>query len=163
MSESAFIPAQEISIAGIEKVDPPEIKKVEESKRFEDMLDSLITDNVITKEVTIGKNVFVLKTLSTGEYLESAYIYIASIPDIPNDVVSRVRLISNLSYAVVSINGMVIESEDKEKEQREREKLYTTLLKMPPPVIDSLSIAFGELIEEQNKLFGNIGETIENF
>lgn len=163
MSETAFIPAQDITPIGIEKVDPPEIKKVEENKRFEDMLDSLITDNLITKDVTVGKTTFVLKTLSVGEYLESAYIYIASIPEIPNDVVSRVRLISNLSYAIVSINGRTIENEDKEKERDEREKLYATLLKMPPPVIDSLSLAFAELIEEQNKLFGNIGETIENF
>lgn len=162
MSENSnFIPAHELP--GIEKVEAPEIKKEENTKRLDELLDSLIMDSFITKEVTIGKTKFVLKTLSTGEFIESSYVYIAAAANVSDDIVARVRLISNLSYAIVSINDVPIETEDKAKERDERDKIYSMLLKMPPPAVDALTAAFGELVEEQNNAFSNLGDNITNF
>ncbi len=147
----------------VKKVEPAEVKKLSTEEHLEKLFDSLITKNYITKEIKVGNLTLVLKPLSSGELLEADTIYIASVSSIPNDVVSRARMVSTLSYAIESVNGHKITSEDKEEERSLKNKLYNLLMKLPPSVLDNIYSEYMELVNQQNDLFKDVGENIENF
>lgn len=151
------------AIPGISRVDPPEIKRADPQEVLEALFDSLITKGFVTKEVKLGDITFVLKPLSTGEFLEAETVYIATVNAVPNDVVGKVRMISSLSHAIISVNGVSIENSDVNIERANRDKLHNLLMKLPPSAIDYLQEAFRAVTAEQEKMFSDLSGKIENF
>lgn len=128
---------------------------------------SMIFDNFIKtgnvekeKEVVPGFKVR-LKVLNTGELLVAESIMNTN--SAPADIVARVRAASILSQAIVSLNGSPIEREDLNKQdiRVRRTMLYTELLKMPAMAIHKAYEFYVECVNEQNRKYENIGETVK--
>lgn len=142
------------------------------SDKFASIFDQLISNNFITKDVKIEDMVFTIKTLSSKEYLDSDIIYLATLKYVPEDVIARARIMSNLAYAIISINGIPVHEENDDLETRENntQELYKHLCSLPPWIIDELAKEQRNLMVKQNKfLEENVGdssktsEAIENF
>lgn len=147
----------------VTKVPPAEVKTLTDDEHFEALFDELITKNQITKEVVVGNLTLTLKPLSTASYLEAETVYIATVATIPADVISRVRMVSNLSYAIEAINGRKVEKGNKDEDRDARSKMYTLLMKLPPSAIDIINNAYVSLLKEYNSLYEGVNDKIENF
>lgn len=136
-----------------------EVKEVNKEERLTRMFDELITKNYITKEVKIeGINV-TIRPLKTDEFLESEMVPVSSLSTVPPDVIARLRMVSTLSAAIISINGVEILEDEKDL----RSKVHKLLMKLPPAVIDHLFNEYRILQDEQAKMFLDVQEKIENF
>ena len=145
-----------------QKVEPAKVEKEDKIEAIERLFDDLLTKNYITDTVKVGGMEFVIHPLSTAEFLEAETVYIASVASVPRDVVDRVRLVSTLAYAIVSINGIAI-SDNSTTGTDERSKVHTMLMKLPPAMIDTLHNKYKELVDTQSKVFENVDDKIENF
>lgn len=119
------------------------------------------------KEVVPGFKV-ALKVLSTGELLSAEAVISASNPNIPFDIMQKVRAASILSQAITSINGVPIEREgfDKDDVRARRNALYSQMLKMPALVVQETYKLYMDAFAAQNELYANHEQArtaIENF
>lgn len=140
--------------------------------KFANIFDQLISKNYMTKDVMIDGIKFTIKTLSSSEYLDADSIYIATLPYIPQDVISRARMISNLAYAIISINDIPVYEEGCKPKEKEKaiHKLYEHLRELPPAIIDVLAKELNALLIKQSDIMketfdspGKAKEAIENF
>jgi len=146
-----------------------DIKKIENvvtTKTEEDFLleafDMLITKGNISKEIDISGLKLTIEPLSTSAYLEAETVYIANIPDVPSDVISRVRSVSSLVHAVRAVNGRPVPSE-KEEAKKFRDSLYKQFMKLPPALIDNMAAKYREMVNEQTKIYDDITAVTTNF
>lgn len=145
------------------------LSAVNNTDKFAAIFDQLISNNFITEDVVIDGVKFTLKTLSSQEYLDSDSIYLATLSGLPNDVVGRARMISNLAYAIIAINEIPVVENESEK-RAARQKLYDQLYKLPPWIIDELNKVFMSImrikydtIQDVDKGEGGAAERIQNF
>jgi hypothetical protein len=138
------------------------------TKELEQFFDGFIKKGVVIKDREIVPGMKIkLKVLDTGELLAAESILSATNPNIPPDVIQKVRGASILSQALLSINDMVVERETLTKEEirLRRISLYQNLLRMPAIVIQKAYELYVEAAREQNKLYedGQLVDKIENF
>lgn len=139
-----------------------EVAHKEEEDFLMEAFDKLLTKGKLTRDVTIGDLTLTLSPLSTSEFLEAETVYIAAMPNIPSDVVSRVRSVSSLVHAVCAVNGRPVPTE-RDADKKFRDKLYEQFMKLPPAVVDTVAIKYREIVEEQNSLYSNLGTNVVNF
>ena len=131
--------------------------------------DNFLKTGVIVKEKLIVPGFQVkLKVLNTEELLLAETILAATNPNIPMDVIQKVRAASILAQAIITINGLEVEKEDMApgENSKRRDNLYRHILKMPALVIQKTYEFYIEAVKEQNALYENHAETgkkIENF
>jgi hypothetical protein len=152
-----------------------EIKNPEDMKDFnpsEDLnlfFNNFIKAGTVTKEEDIVPGLRLkVKVLNTGELLTAESVLQLSNPNIPFDVVEKVRAASILSQAILEINGVPVEKDDMKPEQnsQRRSALYSQLLKMPALVVQKSYELYVTAVREQNKLYttdGEIEKKAENF
>jgi hypothetical protein len=139
-----------------------EVTKLSNDERFESIFNELVTKNYITDEVCLGDATFVIKPLTAGELLEAESVQLAASDRVPKDIVARVRMVSTLSYAILSINGIPVDRE-KPEDKDGKLNLYKLLMKLPPAFIDQLYSSYLKLVETQNKTILNFSKDVENF
>lgn len=158
-----LIDAKNTTIPGIGEVPSAEVKKADQSEFLDKMFEEVLTSGTITGEVLIGPLRLVLRPLTTREYLEADTVYIATVVDIPKDIVNRVRVVSNLSYAIVSVNEQEITFSNGEEERKVRSHLNDLLMKLSPSAIDMINDKYMELVKQQAEIYSKAGELTENF
>ncbi len=135
-------------------------KNNERDFEFESFFDNLITKGYIEKEREILKGFTVkVRPLNSDEQIGAESITIANNPYVPRDTIEKIRVISMLSKAIVSVNGVAIEGKEA------RKKLHEKLLSLPTHINDDLYALYVDCIEEQRKLYMDeeLGEKIEAF
>jgi hypothetical protein len=139
------------------------LEKKTDEQILEELFDELISTGKMTREVKVGKLTFIIKPLSTAEVLDAETVYIASLSSVPPDVISRVRTVSTLSHAIISVNGREVPNDDKDKARDMQSKLRELLLKLPPSVLDTIILKYRELVDDQTKVYEDLAENTENF
>ena len=131
--------------------------------------DNFIKKGVVIKEKEIvpGFNIKI-KVLDTGELLSAESVLSVTNPNIPYDIIQKVRAASVLSQAIISINGINVEQPDAPTDvnYQRRSGLYSKLLKMPALVIQQSYELYIEAVREQNSLYNNqvdMSDKVENF
>lgn len=134
------------------------------------LFDAIITKGAITGDVTLGENLNItLKVLDTGQLLAAEAEATTNHPFMPDDIVSRGRIVSILTAATVHLNGIEIEqsSLSKEENRARKQTLFKKYMALPVYMIDKAYDKYKELQEEQKKIFSKpideIQEDIENF
>ena len=136
---------------------------------FEIFMDNLITKGKIEKEKEITPEFKIkLRPLDVDEQIIAESVVMANNPYIPYDTVQKIRAISILSKAIISINSIPICKEDtSEKEEEEiRGKLYKKMMKLPGSIIDDAYNFYFETVLEKKKLYQDgdaLNENIKNF
>lgn len=134
------------------------------------LFDAIITKGAITGDVTLGENLNItLKVLDTGQLLAAEAEATTNHPFMPEDIVSRGRIVSILTAATVYLNGIEIEQSSLSKEENRARKntLFKKYMALPVYMIDKAYDKYKELQEEQKKIFSKpideIQEDIKNF
>lgn len=129
---------------------------------FDNMFESLINKGYVTKEIALDNLKLTMKVLDTAEILQADAVFTESSGNIPEDVLHRLRVVSNLSYAIMSINDVTVPKDAKEAYEM-RHQIREILMKLPPTVIEYLAKQYRTMVDEQDKIYENLGEHIENF
>ena len=134
------------------------------------LFDALITQGTITGDVTLGENLNItLKVLDTGELLAAEAEATTNHPFMPNDIVTRGRIISILTAATVALNGIDIEQSKltKEENNARRNMLFKKYMGLPVYLVDKAYDKYKELQEKQKEMFTKpieeLQEDIKNF
>lgn len=134
------------------------------------LFDAIITKGTITGEVNLGDNLNItLKVLDTGELLAAEAEATTNHPFMPDDIVSRGRIVSILTAATVSLNGIEIEQSSLSKEDNRLRKrtLFKKYMALPVHLVDKAHNKYKELQAKQEKMFtksiDEIQEDIKNF
>ena len=131
---------------------------------FDKLFDELITESRITKEFKVTpKLTITLKTLSTSETLNAETVYLASVPNVPYDVIAKARRVSILANATHAVNGVMVLTGDKVRDSEIVKSLHKKYMDLAPTLIDKMFEDYLTLNEEQAKLFEDPVEAIENF
>lgn len=146
-------------------------KEEEEMYEFEIFFNEVITKGIVTKEREITKGFRVkLRPLDAGEQVTSQMVMARDNPYIPSDTVDKVRMVSMLSRAIISINDVPIQKEDNDKNQNldRINKLYKRLMNLPASIVDGTYKLYLDCAEEQRLLYDpgegtDLGEKAENF
>lgn len=139
------------------------VEKKTELDILTEAFDALITKGKITREVDISGLVkLTMSPLSTSQFLEADTVYIAAVPNVPADVVARVRTVSCIVHSIVAINGKPVPT-GTEDEKSFRDSLFAQFMKLPPAVLDNLAAEYRSLVDEQRKLFTSMEDVVENF
>lgn len=128
------------------------------------LFDAIITKGSITGEVTLGDNLnILLKVLDTGELLAAEAEATTNHPFMPDDIVSRGRIVSILTSATVSLNGIEIEQSNLSKEENRirRQTLFKKYMALPTHLVDKAYTKYKELQEEQQKVYAKPIEELE--
>lgn len=128
------------------------------------LFDAIITKGSITGEVTLGDNLnILLKVLDTGELLAAEAEATTNHPFMPDDIVSRGRIVSILTSATVSLNGIEIEQPNLTKEENRirRQTLFKKYMALPTHLVDKAYTKYKELQEKQQKVYSKPIEEIE--
>lgn len=107
-----------------------------------------------------------LRPLSSGESINAESLVIASNPLIPADTILKIRSVSRLSKAIISINNIDIIEEDWDREKKDEamKALYKKLMDLPGSVIDEIYKFFIEVSDREKELYSkDLNEKIENF
>ena len=134
------------------------------------LFDAIITQGSVTGEVTLGENLnIMLKVLDTGELLAAEAEATTNHPFMPDDIVSRGRIVSILTAATVSLNGIDIEQKHLTKEDNRVRKhtLFKKYMALPVYLVDEAYAKYKELQEKQKNIYtkpvNELQEDIENF
>lgn len=134
------------------------------------LFDAIITQGVVTGEVTLGDNLNIsLKVLDTGELLAAEAEATTNHPFMPDDIVSRGRIVSILTTATVSLNGIDIEQPNLSKEDNRirKQTVFKKYMALPVHLVDKAYAKYKELQEEQQKIYSKpveeFQEDIKNF
>ena len=151
----------------LEVIDNKEVKDVEE-KLFSDkvmgVFEELIMDGYATVDVVINdKTIFTLKSLDTGEVLDSENVSIATIPGIPRETVERVKSLNILVHSITAINGNTLYSDDEEKNEKIRSLMYKKLIKLQPEILQKLHKEYMKLTAVKDESLEDIGKSMESF
>lgn len=139
-----------------------EVKKKGMNEQLEAIFDQFISKGNITEVVQVGDLKLLMRPLSTQEFLEAETVYVASVSSVPQDVVNRVRTISNLVHAVVAVNDIPMPT-DKDELRDAQGKLNEMFMKLPPSVMDAITVKYREVVSKQSKLYEDVVDNIENF
>lgn len=143
-------------------------KKPRPSFEFEVFFDNLITKGRVVKEKQIAAGFKVqMRPLSAQQQLAAEAIVVAANPYMPIDTVEKLRGVSIVSQAILSVNDVLIEVEGAAQADNEvkRRALHENLMKLPTVVLDELYKFYIECVKEQNKVYapGEMEKNIENF
>ena len=128
------------------------------------LFDAIITKGSITGEVTLGDNLnILLKVLDTGELLAAEAEATTNHPFMPDDIVSRGRIVSILTAATVSLNGIEIEQDNLTKEENRirKQTLFKKYMALPVYLVDKAYAKYKELQEKQQKVYTKPIEELE--
>ena len=134
------------------------------------LFDAIITKGSITGEVTLGDNLNItLKVLDTGELLAAEAEATTNHPFMPDDIISRGRIVSILTAATVSLNGIEIEQAKltKEENRARKQTLFKKYMGLPVHLVDKAYNKYKELQEKQREMYSKpvdeLQEGIKNF
>lgn len=129
--------------------------------------DNFLKPGVIIKEKEVVPGFKIkLKALNIEEMMIAESIIAAD--KMPNDILFKVRGASTLSQAIISMNDILIEHDNKSDEENRirRYELYKNILKMAPVLIQKIYEFYIEAVNEQNAIYNDpekLGKDIENF
>lgn len=132
------------------------------------IFDNLIRDGYYSeeKEVIPGFKVK-LRGLSTNEMFRAEAEVNEQNPNIPTDIVAKLRAAKMLAYAIISINGSLIEDSDMDKAtvKARRAALYTQLVQSPPVFVTKTYEFYLEVVAKEYKhySFDTIIKETKNF
>lgn len=134
------------------------------------LFDEIITKGVITGDVTLGENLNItLKVLDMGELLAAEAEATTNHPFMPDDIVSRGRIISILTAATVHLNGIEIQQSSltNEENRARRNTLFKKYMSLPVHLVDKAYDKYKELQQEQRDVYSkpieDFQEDIKNF
>lgn len=134
---------------------------------FEKAFETLLMKGTIEEEREVVPGFKVkLRPLSSGESINAESLVIASNPLIPADTILKIRSVSRLSKAIISINNIDIIEEDWDREKKDEamKALYKKLMDLPGSVIDEIYEFFIEVSNREKELYSkDLNEKIENF
>ena len=124
-------------------------------------------ETILTEEVVPGLS-FTIKALTTSELLIAESVIQVDNPNIPYDIIQKIRGAAILSQAVIKLNDMVIERDDMTVEQNRARRIqfYHQLQKFPPAIIAKAYDLYLKAVKTQNKMYESstvLKEKIENF
>lgn len=145
------------------------MKTIDYSEDLNNFFEGFLKSGVVIKEKEVVPGLTVkLKVLNTSELLSAESILLAGNPNIPSDIIQKIRAASILSQAILIINGVEVEKENMIGMQivERRQTLYSNIIKMPAYVIQKIYELYIEAVREQNDIYSSeekVRDKVENF
>jgi hypothetical protein len=133
---------------------------------IENLFEGFIKPGLLIKEEEVAPGWKIkLKPLSAGDMIQAEMNITIKNPYILPDTIVKVRSASILSYAILAINDLNIESDTEEATNARRSALFDQLLKLPGILIEKMYDFYVKVVNEQNKAYENkeLAKDIENF
>lgn len=131
---------------------------------FDSLFDELITTSCLTEDISLSDKLKItLKTLSSREALDAESVYVATLSNVPYDVVLKARVISTLVHATKALNGIDIDTSNQEQLKSVRANLYKKYMDLPPGIVDRMRHTYNNLVQKQNDLYKDLDKNLENF
>lgn len=145
------------------------MENTQKSKDINNIFDNIIKEGYISKEEEIVKGLkLTIRALSPNEIFRAENEINERNPNIPQDITAKLRCAKILSYAIISINGsnIVTENMSKEEEDERRLSLYINLMKSPTVIIENAYNLYLKTVQEEHLYFTDpekLNDDIENF